>query len=187
MEQEPSQPVLARRGVLAGATALGIATTILPLATAAASTDPPSLLSCTDVPFLAEGASTTIGGITVTAESNDDVSGAAFVADTYLHASDGGSLTVLTFSPPIDGVELTTHFHDDGAGVGVSEIYTITGETSGGAQLFSETLQNVDTTISRPASGSFAPGLTRLRIAYSAAGTPSNRYASIIGIRIPVC
>jgi len=195
---------LPRRTVLSAA-GLGIAGLALPPAVAAASTsDTVQALECTTptlqpVPFLSEGASTTVGEVTVRATENTALDSATpgFAADGYIHADgpktgrvgeyDAGSTTTLTFSPGLAELEVTTVAHADGSNAGVVEVYTLTGLTATGATLFTETISNINTTRRLPASGEFASGLSELRIEYSGIGTPTFQYASIIYLRMLAC
>ena len=202
-QSPPALPVptraRSRRQVLTGASALGIASLVLPGASAAASTLTQALAcgtpTLTTVPFVAQGASADVGEVTITATTNEATSGQAsgFAAGTYRHESAFASTqtTVLTFSPTLATIEFTTAFHTDGVtSPKANEVYTLTGETASGTVLFTDVVRNQNTTLLRPATGTYAPGIARLVIEYTGeplAGYEGVAHASLISFRILAC
>lgn len=95
---------------------------------------------CT-VPYLAQGASTTVGGVTVTATANQaEDAGALSYPDFYFHRSDLAKVqTIWSFSATLINVRLTTAFHADGTPN--RERYTFTGKDSSGNTVLSEYIE----------------------------------------------
>lgn len=198
-----SSPPLPRRGLL-GVGTFGIASIVLPHASAAASTGGVQELICdvptlTAIPFLAQGSSTVVGDVTVTATVNTAIASTStpfgFDPDGYLHAAgpragatvfDAGDRTTLTFSPGLAEIEIRTVAHAD-SGASLDEVYTFTGRSAAGVILFTQELRDVNTTMTVPAEGVFATGLAELEIVYSGVGTSSTQYASIVYLRMLAC
>jgi hypothetical protein len=169
-----SPPAIGRRALLGGSAALGIASLVLPGATAAASvlTAP---FACTGVvPFIAQGGTATVESITVTATSN---SASDAGSNRYLHQSLSKILTVLTFSPSVTGLQVRTTNHADG----VSERYTFTWSLGGSTRL-TAFIENEDTTRAYSVPG----GFDELRIDYTfPAGALNNTYGSYLELFLP--
>lgn len=182
------------RRALIGTAGLGISTLLLPSATAAASNV--QTLSCGEaIPFIAQGSSTTVGDVSVTATLNTAIAPpTGFEPDGYLHAGGpfragdyaAGQTTTLTFDQNVPLIEVRTEFLDDGSAAKVVESYTFTGRDGDGTALFTRTITNQDVTTILPADGP-AAGLVSLEIVQSATGIPSSQYASIVYLRIPTC
>lgn len=117
--------------------------------------------------------------MTVTAVTNGTPTG--YPAGKYaMHATSGQDLVVLGFSPVVPGIELATTNHGDAGG---TETFTITGETSDSVELFTTSIVDENTTVLRPDSGAFVPGLAKLTVAFTG---PSGS-ASLISFRILTC
>lgn len=197
-----ARDLVPRRGVLASV-GLGITTLALPSASAAASNLGIQALDCaeptfTPIPFIAEDSSRTVGSVTITATLNTAIdSGPTYAANGYLHAGpklgrpgefDAGATTTLTFGPGLSTLRVTTAYHADGSNAGIDEVYTLTGRTTDGAELFVEQIVDENTTLTLPAFGEFSAGLAELEIVYSAInGTPDYQYASIIYLEMLTC
>lgn len=107
------------------------------------------------IPFLPEGQSATVGGVTVTATTNTGVQGDG--SNTYLHQSNSRIRTVLTFDEPIPGFKAQVRLHNDclttaGAPPDCFEDYHFVGLNDSGDVVFDTSIRNSDTTMS------FVPG-----------------------------
>lgn len=106
------------------------------------------------IPFLNQGGSSTVGGVTVTATANTGVAGGG---NRYLHQSNARLQTILTFSPAIPGFQAETANHADclgaaGAPANCFEQYDLVGKDSTGTVVFTSVIRNSNQT------KSFVPG-----------------------------
>ena len=104
------------------------------------------------IPFLSQGQSSTVGGVTVTAVTNSAVVGDT--ANTYLHRSLSEIRTVLTFDEPIPGFRVQTRAHADCPDSGCFEDYRFVGKDLSGAVVFDTSIRNSNQTTP------FLPGST---------------------------
>lgn len=171
--------VIDRRRVIAASGALGIASLVLPTASAAASVEL-TVLGCSDspwsvIPFLTQGSAVIVGGVTVRAIENSAVEG--YDGDVYLHQSNLRIRTVLTFSAPVPELQVMTEAHADG----ISERYDFTFLRSS-SQVDTEFIQNEDVTRSYVVAG----GFDRLEIDYTYPdGAGEFGYGSFLTLWIP--
>jgi len=181
-----------RRGLLSGSAALGIASLVLPSASAAATGGGVSVVACTtpvltQVPFVAQGSTASVGSVTVTAVTNTAKGLPDFPENEYWPHAPAENVTVLTFDPPVAGIEYATAFHGD-AGGGRVETLTFVGQSVGGTELFSDAVVDLATTVQRPASGAFVPELARLTVTFTLTNAPDGAVsASRFKLRILTC
>ena len=172
--------ILDRRRVLAGSGALGIASLVLPVASAAASPATLTTYACTDapwspIPFLAQGEGGIVGGVTVTATDNSAVEG--YDPFVYLHQNNDRIRTVLTFSATVLELRVRTQNHADGG----SERYDLTFRRSG-ATVLTDAIENQDLTVTYNVVG----GFDSLVLDYSHPVSPvPGAYGSYVSLAIP--
>ena len=104
-----------------------------------------------EIPFLAEGASTTVGGVEVTATINTGIVGDG--PYTYLHQSIPRVHTLLTFDKPIPGFRAQIRLNDDcpdepTAPPDCFEDYHIVGRDDAGNVVLDKSVRNEDVTMS---------------------------------------
>ncbi len=172
--------VLDRRRVLAGSGALGIASLVLPAASAAASPAGLTTYACSDapwsaIPFLAQGEGGIVGGVTVTATENSAVQG--YDPFVYLHQNNDRIRTVLTFSATVPELRVRTQNHADGG----SERYDLTFRRSG-ATVLTDAIQNQDVNYTYSVVGGFDTLV--LDYSHPVSATPG-AYGSFILLDIP--
>ena len=129
-------------GVLSSATALAVPSTDL-------SGFVPEFTQ--EIPFLEEGASSTVGGVEVTATINTGIVGDG--PYTYLHQSIPRVHTLLTFDKPIPGFRAQIRLNDDcpaepTAPPNCFEEYHIVGRDDAGNVVLDQTVRNQDLTMS---------------------------------------
>lgn len=176
-----------RRAVLTGTVGLGIASLVLPGASAAASTFLTTACETPTfhlVPWIAQGDTATVGTsstVTVTAVTNGTRGPNIDPPGVYaLHEDPGVDVLVLGFSPVVPGVRVTVSSNGDSPNG--TETMTITGETAGNVQLFTEAVTD-NRTVVHPGSGAFTPGLAKLTIDLAAPGGD----ASMVSVEILSC
>lgn len=139
------QPPRARklvRYVLALGTALLSLTTFQAGSVAAQSPLPRLVISaCSPIPFITQGSSTTVSGVSITATTNS--AGPGDTSNTFLYQSNSRIKTVLTFTPSVPFVTVTTRNHADASGF---ETLTFTAQDNAAIQLFSVEIEDLDTT-----------------------------------------
>ena len=96
------------------------------------------------IPFLAQGASATVGGVVVTATTNSAVAGGG----GYLHQSNSRIRTVFTFDSPVPGFKAMTGNNADCDRAACYEVYTFVGKDLSGAEVFRTEIRNLDGTFS---------------------------------------
>lgn len=171
---------LPRRHLLATGT-VGIASLVLPAASAAASTVTPTTDEDLRIPYLAAGTGTEVDGVTVTATVNSADDGGS---GRYLHLSRSKIATTLTFDQVRTGLQIRTSNHDDtpsgvsGYPVGAFERYDLTWKLAGVAQRTEAIVDSDETTVY-----TVPGGFDTLEVVYSfsePATAPDNRYGSFI-------
>lgn len=140
--------------------------------------------ACEAIQYLEQGASATVGGITVTATLNTANQGPD--SDYYLHQPAEMSWTgsdaldtILTFSSGITELVARTSFHDDGwSGSGGQENYRFVAKNSGGGVVGIFDIRDVDGRFEY----SFTEPVTTLDITYS---PRSGVYGSFLRMSLP--
>lgn len=182
-ETHLSQSGSVHRRTLIGATAtVGLTAFMLPASAASASVGGDSVtFACVNrIPFIAQGSSTIVNGVTVTATVNSAVTtGFPGGGTTFLHQSNSRIKTVLTFSPIRVDFQLRTRNHADGE----SERYDFRWSKAG-VTVRTDFITNEDTT----RQYLIPAGFDTLTIDYTfPPGFNDTAYGSFLDMWIPGC
>lgn len=136
---------------------------------------PAGAASCDPVPFLAQGASQAVGGVTVTATVNTASQGNN--GNTYLHRSGTELDTTWTFSPAISEMQFETQAHNDGS---EAENYSFTARDANGATVATFDITNEDGQF----RFAFASPVTSIAVTYTPTAPPI-AFGSFLRLGLP--